>query len=120
MGRVIKMANGFLFFSKGLLSHLVIHHMMMKKVIESKPPYILEWINSLDGTGYTGAKEIQSVTLDMLNNPKDHTCLSEHDIEHIFGRWGKGTSGGGFGEIKPIIKNIREKMFVDDKDPNCP
>lgn len=91
--------------------------MMKFKVVTDKPEYILEWIKSLDKFNSPSVEKIQTALLNMLNNPTKHTCLSEKELDEIFGTWDHvDHSGGAYGFIKCTANCIRKKMFIENPD----
>ena len=99
-------------------------NMMKYRVKMSKTQYVRNWIDSLDVSNHPSVIQIQTVALDMFDNPEKHTCLSKSDIDKIFSPygedWGSGSTGGAYGFNKCTIRCIKENMFTENKNTNCP
>ncbi len=93
----------------------------MKKVIQHKPKGLRIEIEKLEGQfEIPNVKKMQEELLHMFNNPKDYTCLSQDDIDKIFGPWvNLSPKDKAHATAKRTFIKIKETMFVDD-DSNCP
>lgn len=121
MGSTINMDGDFVFFQKVfyLICLSLYEDSMMKKVIEKPPKSLRIDIDSLSKRfDIPNVGKIQKELKDMLDNPKNYTCLSEDYIDKMFGNWIKPSPGNSHAPTKETVIRIKEKMFQDNSD--CP